>query len=372
MKKISAVVAFASMMIMVLAADLSARQVTTATPVNSGSTEDQYLSNVLNDVFSGTNSTFGARFVDKFLDPEAEALAKANTLGALMGHPTSYPCIKSGTLPGFIIGATGGMTMGLSENVNLDVAGQQVNFPLAAGVVGWNMFGGLNLGLWGLGLPNVDVLVHSGGGSMNRDFGKYSIEGSSQRGGFLVRYHVINPISLVLVKFLGLSVGAGYSYQHVDFTLNRKSTTTMDLSQAFTAYGATTQIPGSMTWTSKQSIGFETHSNVFPVQVHTGINLLWILNLHAGMGYAFATGDTWVGYKNQGTFTGTISGNTAASNLKIDYTGKAKAENSLYAFGGGEIKILMFHIVVEAMVKMDDFNKIGDVYGLQLALNFKW
>ena len=330
----------------------------TATPTDSGNGDDVDLANALNNLM-GVTTTFGDSFVRRFLDPEAENLSKTNIIGGLMGHPTSDPTIKSGVLPGFMIGGCAGVAAGLSDDVRFTLADETIEFPLVAGVVGFNLYGGLNLGLWGLGLPNVDIILHGGGGSFGWKFDDYEISGSSYRGGILLRYHVINPISLLVVKFLGLSVGAGYAYQNVDFKLSRDTRDSLDVS-------AHPSFSSNATWRSKQTIGFEASNSMIPLQVQTGINLLWVLNLHVGVGYALAYGDTEIGYKAKGTVRATTVGtNPASANLLIDYTGKEKAENASYIFGGGEIKIFMFHIVAEGIWNFDE------VAGFTVGLRFQ-
>jgi hypothetical protein len=316
----------------------------TATP-KTGTPEDAALAAALTGLLVTTND-FGDSFVRRFLDPEAENLSKTNIIGGLMGHPTSDPTIKSGVLPGFMIGGCAGVAAGLSDDVRFTLGGESVEFPLVAGVVGFNLYGGLNLGLWGLGFPNVDIILHGGGGSFGWKFDDYEISGSSYRGGILLRYHVINPISLLVVKFLGLSVGAGYAYQNVDFKLTRDSKDKYDVASE-------NPLLTTATWRNKQTVGFEATNSMIPLQVQTGINLLWVLNLHVGLGYALAYGNTEVGYKARGTVSSTLSGNPASANLLIDYTGKEEAENTSYIFGGGEIKIFMFHIVAEGIWNFD-------------------
>ncbi len=323
----------------------------------TGTTADNALAAALNDLLVTTND-FGDSFVRRFLDPEAENLSKTNIIGGLMGHPTSDPTIKSGVLPGFMIGGCAGVAAGLSDDVRFTLADETIEFPLVAGVVGFNLYGGLNLGLWGLGLPNVDIILHGGGGSFGWKFDDYEISGSSYRGGILLRYHVINPISLLVVKFLGLSVGAGYAYQNVDFKLSRDTKDSFDV----TDYAG---FSSNATWKNKQTVGFEATNSMIPLQVQTGINLLWVLNLHVGLGYALAYGETEVGYKARGTVTATHVSDPARANLLIDYTGKEKAENTSYIFGGGEINIFMFHIVAEGIWNFDE------VAGFTVGLRFQ-
>lgn len=303
----------------------------------------------LSNAFGGPQ--FANDFVRLFLDPEAENIARTNVIGGLMAHPTSDATIKSGATPGFMVGACGTMAVGLSNKVDVQSGTGTTEYPMVAGVVGFNAYGGINLSLWGIGFPNLDVIVHQGGGSFSKKYDDYTISGSSYRGGVLLRYHVINPISLVVVKFLGLSIGTGYAFQRVNFEFAREDTETISVG-GFT----------NATWRSKQTIGFTANSNIFPLQVQTGIQVLFFLNLHAGAGYALAFGETEVGYKNVGTVTHT----TDSATMTIDYTGKSGGQNTAYVFGGGEINIFLVHLVVEVMSDLDN------IWGVSGGLRFQW
>ncbi len=323
----------------------------------SMNSNDETLANGLKGMFGDTTNSFATFFVDKFLTPEADNLAKTNVVGALMGHPSSDAAIRSGLTPGFMVGSTVGFAGGLSDDVVLSLGERTVAFPLAAGVAGFNLYGGINLGLWGFGLPNWDLVYHTGGGSFSKQFGDYEISGSSFRTGLTARYHIIAPFSLILVRFLGLSASTGYAMQHVDFKLSRTDTQTLFESDITAS---------SMTWTTKQTIGFETTSHVIPLQLQTGVQLLFFLNLHAGVGYALAFGDTEVGYKNEGYVQTSFTSTPAIADVVLDYTGKSSGKNTRYIFGGAELNIFLFHLLVEAMWNFDKS------VGLSFGLRFQW
>lgn len=343
--------------LILLAALLAAAMATTGnaqvvvTPATA-SGNDATLAAALNSAFN--SSTFGNDLADIFLKPEAENLSRTNVIGALQGHPGSDATIMSGLTPGFMVGFTAGGTGGVSESRDVPLGNGTVNFPLAAGTVGFNAYAGINLGLWGMGLPNIDVIVHQGGGSFSREFGEYEIGGSSYRGGVFVRYHVLNPINLLLVKFLGLSIGTGYAYQNIDFELSRNSTDSLNISGI-----------GAAGWRNKQSIEFEATNSVIPVQVQTGLNVLFILNVHAGLGYAFAFGDTEVSYSN----TGRVSTTIANADVSMVYSRSAEAESTAYVFGGAELKIFLVHLGVEGIWNLDSDDS---VYGLTMYARLQW
>lgn len=99
-----------------------------------------------------------------------------------------------------------------------------------------------------------------------------------------------------LFKWRGISVGAGLNYNRQKMDLH------FNLLQDFFVYA---DGDGDGTDDSKMSlipgfdIGFQTDTVTIPIELHTGLQLLWFLNLNAGIGIDFNIGSSDIIIRNR-------------------------------------------------------------------------
>ncbi len=236
----------------------------------------------------------------------AETLVMANVAGPQIGTVN-----LSGMTAGGYLGA------GFKENEDVDVnipgVGVIEDMPSAGAALSGGAFVGVNLG-WVLRQaydPFAEADDGEAGGASRktppfwsparfdiylggldhreRIENKYNVDGvidgkfASQR--FMLRYHLVEGNEIAggpLLRFRGVSLGIGYatSNQRLEY-LADNSTLTVSLQEGV-----------NLDWAAQDRIFYDNNVKSVPIEITTGVQLLYIMNLTIGAGYVRSSGDT--------------------------------------------------------------------------------
>ena len=305
------------------------------------------VNTALSGLFDVTNSTAfqaekakyetsAASELDKFgeQDDLAKGFADANMAAA-----------QSSTLQGFegykTFAVMGGFMLGVQlpstdTSVISDLSNTLADDPdVYAGVapsvslnVGFNL--GKILGLFNndLGDKTKRVYVNVKGGYYNGSYDgtdDTSFDMKSTTFGLGVNYMLVRPIGLGLglFKWRGLSVGSGLTYQRNTFD----SSTTLDpidqnFSMATTATGGIpVTVNGILTAVPKVDIGVDMRTFAIPLEAVTSVQLLYVLNVTAGLGVDLVFGHSDITATSGSTLSvKSVSTTVAGVSADLPYT----------------------------------------------------
>ncbi len=136
------------------------------------------------------------------------------------------------------------------------------------------------------------------------DEGNYSFDSTII--GFGINYALINPHGILFgfLNWRGLSVGTGLIYQ------KNKASFVYDfdtVSQSFSGGG----VSGTMSVDPSTKFGFEVTTYTIPVDIVTSFQLLWLLNITAGVGVDFVYGKSDLTLTSGGDVNVNISSGSA-------------------------------------------------------------
>ena len=236
---------------------------------------------------------FQNQYTNTLFDNIAEAALAANLMG---------PPIGSVHLEGFTLGTNVSVAMLEPSYVDVNITGVGTldNLPTAGAAINPRVFVGANLGqLFGLdydpfsgaspsffSLARFDVYislmdVNKGVDLASNNSTGGKIKGSAYHRGVEVRYHLVEGSELAgpFLKFLGVSLGAGYykTRQSVEFTQDA-------FELAMTMEGQ------NIVWEANNLVSWDTSIESYPLEVRSGVQLLYFLNLTLGLGFSFNKG----------------------------------------------------------------------------------
>lgn len=253
----------------------------------------QYLP-VSQDKLNRMLTEFQNQYSDRLFDDMAEAATLANISG---------PPIGSVNLSGFTFGVNASLAGVPPKNVTVRVPGESEvqDIPSAGAAVSPRVFVGANLGqLIGLDYDpfgsqptpafyspsRFDVYLSAMDVSETYQVqgqvgGK--VEGSAYFRGVEVRYHLVEGAELggFLLRFMGVSLGVGMytSRQNIFFDLDEQQLTMETEGQ-------------QLVWEPKVSVNWTTKVDSYPVELRTGLQILYVLRLTAGLGVSMNKGST--------------------------------------------------------------------------------
>lgn len=235
----------------------------------------------------------------------AETLVMANVAGPQIGTVN-----LSGVTAGGYLGA--GFKESESVDVNITGVGVIEDMPSAGAALSGGVFVGVNLG-WAIGQaydPFADESEEGGSSSRKtpawwspsrfdiylggldhreRIENKYNVDGiidgafASQR--FMLRYHLVEGNEIAggpLFQFRGVSLGVGYATSNQRLTyLAENSTLTVSLQEGI-----------NLDWAAQDTISYDNNVKSIPIEISTGVQLLYLLNVTVGAGYVRSSGDT--------------------------------------------------------------------------------
>jgi hypothetical protein len=279
--------------------------VTITAPTLTFSGNTTAVDNALNALFASASSAYNAEIADyqteanDTLDPYgnldklAQGFADSNVMASNAGTLPSCQGYKLFTVSAGIMGGAQLPTTDLSTIQNFsatlnDDPNQYLGAAPALNVnVGFHV--GTLLKTFGFG-DNADrwyVNVHGGRYNGSYDAKDSSFDMKTTSVGFGVNYQLIKPKSVAvgLFKWRGVSVGSGLSYQRNTFD----STTTLDtivqpISMDTDAAGPNIVVSGDLTSTPVVGIGVDMKTYSIPLQAATSFQVLWVLNVSAGIG----------------------------------------------------------------------------------------
>ncbi len=103
--------------------------------------------------------------------------------------------------------------------------------------------------------------------------------------GFEIRYHLVEGNNILLgpmLRFRGVSIGAGHYHtrQAVDYTQEKSKLT-------YTPSGSE-----ELTWEAENKISYRASVDSYPVEIRTGVQVLYLLNLTIAAGSVWSKGST--------------------------------------------------------------------------------
>ena len=317
---------------------------------------------------------------DQYTEDLFKDMAEAGVVSNLMG-----PAIGTVNLTGITFGASLGAGYKTEEKVDVNITGVGSfdDLPRAGAAVGPRIFLGVNLG-WLLGssydpysdpdgsarppwysLTRVDVYV-SGLRHTERIHDEYGVDGrlrfTVRTQAAEVRYHLLEGRDIFggpLLRFRGVSLGVGYisNYQKITYTTASNSVD-INLDEGV-----------KLEWDAPNLLILEYDTKTYPIELRTGVQLLYFLNLTAGLGYAFSTGDVSMFLFRYGPV---IVNNSVSQAISPDtYFGMTLEESGsvpariYYGRVGVEINVPVLKIGVEAVIAQKS-------YGATAAVRFEF
>lgn len=334
------------------------------------------------------------QYSTKLFNNIAETLVMANVAG---------PQIGSVNLHRFTVGGYGGGGFKETENIDVNIPGVGVleDLPLSGAALNGGVYVGVNLG-WVLGeaydpfgepedagnsafsaadtgtsarrpgwlSPSRFDLYVGGMEHRERVENKYNVDGTldgrfaSQR--YMLRYHLLHGREIAggpLLRFRGVSLGVGYatSNQRVNYTA-ADSSLTLSLVEGV-----------NLDWAARDKILIDNNVKSVPIEVSTGIQLLYILNLTLGAGYARSSGDTRFVLTRNGTVfvraagalpaideellkgvppetLAGLTGNSPSANLNLTLLERSKVPSVVHYWKGGlEFNFAFFRLGIEGI-----------------------
>ncbi|MCR9142172.1 MAG: hypothetical protein NXI24_07965 [bacterium] len=207
----------------------------------------------------------------------------------------------------------------------------------------------------------------------------------SQR--FMLRYHLVEGNEIAggpLLRFHGVSLGIGYATSNQRLTyLAENSTLTTSLQEGV-----------NLDWAAQDQIFYDNNVKSVPIEINTGVQLLYLFNLTLGAGYVRSSGDTRFILTRNGPvvirqagelpaiddeflqnfpagtippdLTALISGGTAtAANLSLSLFERSRVPRVLYYWKGGlEFNFWVLKLGIEAITT-------GRNYGASVGLRIE-
>lgn len=131
--------------------------------------------------------------------------------------------------------------------------------------------------------------------------------------GLGVNYQIVKPINLLLVKWRGVSLGSGFTYQKNELTMVPNMDTYTDTLSTYVDTGAPLgDVPVSMKMSFDPDIkmGLDISTFTIPLEASTAVQLLGFLNLTGGLGIDLAFGNS--------TINATASGNISVTDVSVN------------------------------------------------------
>lgn len=310
---------------------------------------------------------FKTQYSDKLFEDMAVAASLANLTSAPVGTVNLY---------GWTIGTSAGIGYVPVKEVTIPITGygELKDIPRAGAAVNPRIFLGANVG-WLLNAPydpwdtedlepgflslsRFDIY-----GSFIEDKRKFSLDDKggnlkvqTRNLGFDLRYHLVEGKPLAggpLLRFLGVSVGTGYQRAALDIEAQQLKDQKMKIALS----GGSNLI-----WDGANILTMQSKVTTIPMEINTGLQLLYILNLTFGAGMAMNKGTsdfvmTRVGpvylSNDSAALMAALAGQTVTSSaynshLTMRLTGSGKAPKSMsYGKLGVDINIVWLKIFAE-------------------------
>lgn len=256
----------------------------------------EYLPSEYKDNLERIHWEFKSQYAQTLFDDMSEAAAVANLAGPPMGTINLY---------GFTAGLNLGAGVVLPHDVLITIpgVGSFDKVPSAGGAVVPRAYFGVNVGrFFGneddvdeegdrlappfLSLRRLDVFVS--GMAYSDTFTNENLQGylnyKSDFRGVDIRYHVLEESALLgpLLKFRGLSFGAGFYKTKQD----------VEYYQDNSKFEFNVESGSKMIWNGVNRVQWYSNIDTYPVELKTGIQFLYFLNLSVGVGVAFNKGST--------------------------------------------------------------------------------
>ncbi len=312
--------------------------------------------------FTRILAEFQNQYSNKLFDDMAAAAVVANLTSPPIGTVNLY---------GFTFG--GNLGAGYKEisysNVQIAGLGTFEKVPSAGVAVNPRFFVGVNLGaLLGMEYDPMHPETRSVLGSLLGRFDIYASgfektekynPGSSAKGdvsasvysrGMEVRYHLVEGNDIVggpLLHFLGVSIGAGYYQSRMDALYSQD--------QSIVTFSPTTGT--TVSWDGNNRMSWQSSIWTMPLEIKTGLQLLYFFNIYLGGGVAISKGymDFSMSRTGRVYFTSeqaALAGFTIPdASLAIMLNGSGAVPSRMpYGKVGVEVNLLWLKVTVEGII----------------------
>lgn len=274
--------------------------------------------------------TFGANVGAGYTEAD-EIDITATNIGVIEDVPTGGAAINGR----FFLGVNVGKFFGLGH----DPYGDEDEMPSAPA---W--YSPARFDLYYSGLKHTERFNNEKGvsGSLRATTRSESVE---------LRYHLVEGSDLVggaLLRFRGVSLGAGYSSMAQRLRYGAGETDTL---------GITLQEGINLEWIGQNYAILENNVRTVMVELRTGVQLLYFMNLTIGGGYAKSKGQTDFFLTRFGPLIvaqnplASLLGGQESANLTLTLLERGEVPEKLYYIKGGiEFQILAFKLGIEGIM----------------------
>ncbi len=347
------------------------------------------------DEYNAIFYEFQNQYTSEVFDKIAESLILANAAGPYIGTVN----LNTFTAGGY---ASAGFRPVEDKDIYIPNVGIIEDAPSAGASVNGRFFAGINLGyLMGKAHdPYADGAVKPGWLSPYR-FDIYfsfidhsesmdsigdeidgSIDGHVQSQKVELRYHLVEGSNIAagpLLRFRGVSLGVGVATTSQRVTFGAE-TNTLEVAL---------QEGVTLEWAGRDNIFWENNIRSFPVEITTGIQLLYLFNITVGAGYVHSDGDTRFILTRNGPVTirssaelpqipeeyldyipadllSSFQGNSEVASLGISLYDQSEVPKDIYYWKGGlEFNLWILKLGIEGMTT-------GRTYGATVGARFEF
>lgn len=323
--------------------------------VNGTAVPDSVINQTVQDIEDQINEKFpNADSRQEYLNGMNDSfnLATASTAGT---HGQSFDY--------FLIGFNLGVAAAPNGESITDIASGNADYENLRGVGAQAAItAGLNFGNV-FGISSLERLrVYANFMSYGMDFDEYEFKTSTF--GLYAQYRLMESRSLAIVKWTGLDVGVGLQKSNMEFEFNQK------LNEDFAENVGDGALNGNYGGDAKISADVSTFT--MPIEVSTGVRLLYLLKFVGGMGMDLNLGNlTGKGNLENSSFsanyTGT-GGGTVTGDAILDVDGESdSAVQNFRGFLGLHLEYGIGSIFVQMQKSFSN-----DTLGINTGLNFFW
>ena len=265
----------------------------------------------------------------------------------------------------FVVGAGAGVGADLGDGSISDIDAEKVRgFGLATALMA-----GVNLSMFKL--PQVGFIdfnkmkLFVNYMSMSQKFADDKMDFDSTTLGFHLQYNLVEGIDVVpgyMLRWTGVDITAGYEMNSMEL----KYTHTENKTGSYTDSGVTTNY--NLSGNAVIAVDSSTHS--IPVEVSTGVRLLYLLSLYGGLGADFNFGESTATVTDSitGTATPSVGGVTATLDPSINVGQKGEPKSMMgRAFIGTMFNFWLVKINIHVNKGLGN-----DTFGANVGMRVAW
>lgn len=275
----------------------------------------------------------------------------------------------------FMVGARVGVGLDVGNNTFSDVTSGDLDAEQISGFgAGVALAGGLNLGMfdWSEEDPeawfkwsNMNLFFNI----FKYDYNKDDITAETTTFGIHLQYKLIEATTYIPFVFTwtGVQITTGYEYSNLNVGVAKSLTESYTDSVAISGLGSR-DVSASFTGDAGITVDVTTHS--IPIEVSTGMQLLYFLTMYGGLGTDISFGSASAVATISGTVDATVSGGVGNAGGTADFDLGVDGGPDAFLFRSF-VGLQLNAWIAKINVQLDK-GFTNDTYGLKAGLSLVW